>query len=253
LSSMKLPFDHTLFDLERRDLKVYETMLTNPEARSIRTIATHVKMNRGTAFDIIKKLVKLGLVAAYNRGSRKYYRAEPPASLTRYADERRKAVIMASQEVEEYARQLEEMQPEAATGPFGKQYEGEEEIAVLLSDVLATVAVSPDGADRSYRVISSAEVSNHLYGKFRNFSRQRIRQGISVRVISVGRKGRRAELAERKALSAKDVPASYIIIYGDKVAHITLTSLGNIQGSVVEDKGIVQLQRLLFDKLWQSL
>lgn len=247
---MKLSFNYKLFGLEPRDLKVYEAMLTNPEACSIRTIAAQVGMNRGTTFEVIKKLAVLGMVSGYYRNSRKYYRAESPQSLRQYAEDRHMAVSEAVQQVSRYADELETLRPEQAAVPFGRLYEGEEEIAALLQDVLTTVAGS---GGRLYRVISSAEVRNHLYGKFRNFTRQRIKQGISVRVIGVGGQGEQADLAERKVLTTENVPASYIIIYGDKVAQITLTNLGEVQGSVVENTGVAQLQRLLFDKLWDTL
>lgn len=247
---MKLSFDYSLFDLEPRDLKVYETMLTSPEACSIRTIAAQVDMNRGTTFEIIKKLVRLGIVAGYYKNSRKYYRAEPPESLTRYASERQRAVTGEIDKINQYASQLKTLQPEISLQPFGRHYEGEDEIAALLQDVLVTTAASPD---KSYRSISSAEVSNLMYGKFRHFTRQRVKLGVSVKVIGVGSGGKLAELSERKNLTTDNIPASYIIIYGDKVAQITLTSLGSIQGSIIENAGIAALQRLLFDKLWETL
>jgi sugar-specific transcriptional regulator TrmB len=247
---MKLTFDYTLFGLEPRDLRVYEAMLTNPEASSIRTIATSVNMNRGTTFEVIKKLVRLGLVAGYYKNSRKYYRAEQPDALRKYAAERQNALQEELRSVSEYAKQLESLRPENTMQPFGRHYEGDEEIAVLLQDVLATVAEDPE---KTYRVVSSAEVKNQMYKKFRNFTRHRIKMGLLVRVISVGGESALAELAERKSLTADQSPPSYIIIYGDKVAQLTLTSLGQVQGSVVENAGIAQLQRLLFDKLWDSL
>lgn len=247
---MKLTFDYTAFGLEPRDMKVYETMLLSREPVSVRTLAASANLNRGTTFEIIKKLVGLGLVSGHYRGSRRMYRAEPPEALRRHAAAVQGAVADEIPKLQSYARQLEEIAPQVAEPQFGRHYEGEEEIAALLHDVLATAAGLDD---KSYRVISSAEVSNHMYRKFRNFTRQRIKQGISVRVIGVGSEGKLAELAERKRLASDEVPASYIIIYGDKVAHITLTSLGDIQGSVTENAGVATLQKLLFDKLWQTL
>ncbi|MDB5181241.1 MAG: putative transcriptional regulator, partial [Candidatus Saccharibacteria bacterium] len=211
---MKLSFDYTLFGLEPRDLAVYEAMLTNPEASSIRTIAAQVNMNRGTTFEVIKKLVRIGAVASYYKNSRKYYRAAPPDSLKKYAEMRQQAISDEVHKVEHYVGQLEMLQPQERSQQFGKYYEGEDEIAALLQDVLITVAVTPD---KSYRVISSAEVSNHLYGKFRNFTRQRIKLGLFVRVIGVGGEGKRADLSERKVLTSEQAPPSYIIVYGDKV------------------------------------
>lgn len=247
---MKLTFDNNLFGLEPRDLKVYETMLLSQEPVSIRTLAASANLNRGMAFEIIKKLVGLGLVSGQYRGSRRMYRAEPPEALRRHAEAAQNALADELPKLQSYTRQLEAVAPKEPDPQFGRHYDGEEEIAALLRDVLTSVSGLEE---KSYRVISSAEVSNHMYRKFHNFTRQRIKHGISVRVIGVGGEDKLAELAERKRLATGEVPASYIIIYGDKVAHISLTSLGDIQGSVTENAGVATLQKLLFDKLWESL
>jgi len=229
---------------------VYEAMLANQETGSIRTIAAVVGMNRGTTFEVIKKLVRLGLAYSYYKGSRQYYRAETPEKLEQFAIDRSRSLDQELDNVARYAQRLSTLQPEMGNTHFNRYYDGEDEIAVLLQDVLQTVA---NQSDRMYRVISSAEVSNHLYAKFRNFTRQRIKLGVSVEVIGVGSEGELAELAERKRLAAHEVPASYVIIYGSKVAQITLTDLGSIQGSLIDDPGIAELQKLLFDALWITL
>lgn len=247
---MKLQFDYTLFGLEPRDLTIYEAMLADPQAVSVRTIAEKVGLNRGTTFEVIKKLVRFGLVSGVNKGERKKYIAEPPQALQGFAEQVRGSLEDELPKLKRYSARLEEIVPKEADPVFGRYYEGEDEIAVLLQDVLNSVTAQ---ADKTYRVISSAEVSSHMYGKFRNFTRQRIKKHISVQVIGVGGQGELSPLAERKSLASDEIPASYTIIYGDKVAQITLTSLGDIQGAVVENVGVAQLQRLLFDTLWERL
>jgi len=247
---MKPSFKYQLFGLEPRDIAVYEAMLKLDNNASIRTIALATNSNRGTTFEVIKKLTELGLVSSRYRGTRKYYAAESPNALKQYAADRQQAFDDEITEFNAYADQLASLRPANTSRQFSRVYEGQAEIAALLQDVLTTIDAA---SDKTYRVISSAEISNVLYGNFRNFTRQRIKKGIAVKVIGVGRLGAEAKLAERKQLTATAVPASYIIIYGHKIAQITLTNLGEIQGSVIEDVGIAQLQGLLFDELWNKL
>lgn len=242
-----MTFDTELFGLEPRDLLVYETLLNCPEDVSIRTLASKTRLNRGTAFEVLKKLVSCGLVAAHYKGSRKHYRAQDPRSIQAYAENRRQAISGELAKVDNYVTALEAVSKYDAAGPFGQLYEGQDEIALLLQDVLSTVAVLPS---KSYRVISSAEVSSHLYAKFRNFTRQRIRLKLSVKVLAIGGEDSLANLAERKRLSSEHIPPGYIIIYGSKVAQISLNHAGEIQGSVVDNAGVAQLQKILFDALW---
>ncbi len=247
---MKMTFDTELFGLEPRDMLVYETLLSCPDDISIRTLAAKTRLNRGTAFEVMKKLVACGLVAAHYKGSRKHYRALDPSSVQSYAERRSQAIVTELTKVDNYVTSLEAISKFDATGQFGQLYEGQDEIALLLQDVLSTVAAIDS---KSYRVVSSAEVSNHLYAKFRNFTRQRIRLKLSVRVLAIGGEDSLAGLAERKVLSSEQIPPGYIIIYGSKVAQISLNHAGDIQGSVVDNAGIAQLQSVLFDALWEAV
>jgi sugar-specific transcriptional regulator TrmB len=243
-------FNYKLFGLEPRDIKVYESMLSMEEAASIRTIAEAVNLNRGTAFEIIKKLVRMGLVVSHFKNKRKYYSAQSPTSLKRYTNDVHDQIGQELLKIDTYTRELQNTKILERSGQFTQFYEGEEEIAALLRDVLDTVShLEP----KEYCVISSAEVRNRLYSKFRNFTKQRIKQKIFIRVIAIGEGGDTAALADRRWLTADRVPACYIIIYGNKVAQLSLSDLGEIQGVVVQNKGIAQLQQLMFERLWEYL
>ena len=247
---MSKPFNYRLFGLESRDILVYETMLQSPEAASVRTIASLTKQNRGTTFEIIKKLAKLGLVGSHFKNKRKYYFAKPPSVLKSYTEEVQKNISAEIDNIGSYISTLKTTKAKELSEQFTQFYDGEEEIAALLRDVLNTMET---GNPKSYRVISSAEVRNHLYGKFRNFTRQRIKSGISVKVIGVGELGSKAKLAQTKLLTNQESPDSYIIIYGDKVANISLSKFMEIQGVLIQDTGIAKLHALMFDHLWDSL
>jgi hypothetical protein len=109
-------------------------------------------------------------------------------------------------------------------------------------------------ANPSYAVISTKTLREHLYRPFPNFTRQRVRRGIQVRVIAVGEGGDEAELAERKWLPASaDTDASYIAIYPPKVAIITLAQDNYPVVIVIDSAAIASTQQLMFDMLWQLL
>ena len=247
---MNAPFDYRLFGLEPRDLKVYEALLAERDAVSIRAVADLVKMNRGTTYEIIKKLHKLGLISSHMHSKRKYYVAQNPDMLRAHAQDTQRSVASELTNIEQYVIGLKHLQPKSSVEQFTQFYDGEEEIAALLNDVLETVGRTEH---KTYQVISSAQVRSHLYGKFRNFTKKRIALGITVQVIGVGELGSKATHAHRRLLTDTHAPAAYIIIYADKVAQISLPETGYIQGTVVHNDGIAQLQRLMFEQLWQTL
>lgn len=122
---------------------------------------------------------------------------------------------------------------------------------MVLRDILDSAAQLPV---REYSVISTKTLREHLYRPFPNFTRQRVKAKIHVRVIAVGDGGDEAELAERKWLpagSAQD--ASYIAIYPPKVAIITLVSSNYPVVVVIDSKAMAATQQLLFDTLWRLM
>lgn len=246
---MEKPFKYSLYGLDARDMRVYETLIREQEAISIRSLADSIKLNYGTTYEVIKKLQKIGLISAQYRLKRKYYVAENPDVLQAYAVEQQVAMAHELENIKNYTMALKAETKNGAARQFTKFYDGEEEVAALLMDVLTTVSQLET---KQYQVFSSAEVRNHLYAKFRNFTRRRVQLGIEVQVIGVGKVGRKAKYAQRRqlAVAPRDVPAAYVIIYGEKVAQITLPQTGYIQAVVVQDAAISMLQRMAFQHLW---
>jgi sugar-specific transcriptional regulator TrmB len=140
----------------------------------------------------------------------------------------------------------------AAEAPKVRFYEDDEGIANILRDVLETLNRS---GEKEYYVYSSRSLRQYLYRQFPNFTRRRIKDKIFVKVIAVGTGGDPVELAERKILeeSSEEISSSYNIIYGNKVALISVSKDLTPYGVVIEEAGVAAMQRLLFEKIWRSL
>ena len=120
-------------------------------------------------------------------------------------------------------------------------------LADRLKDILSTVARQKD---KSYSVFSSKLIRQHLYRPFPNYTQQRVRKKINVRVIAIGEGGEDAELSERKWIEAKDQPdASYIAIYPPKVAMISLASRDYPVAVVIDSPEIATAQKIIFETL----
>ena len=139
-----------------------------------------------------------------------------------------------------------------AEEPKVKFYEGDEGVANILRDVLATAGKLDK---KEYYVYSSRSLRQYLYRRFPNFTTQRIHDGIFAKVIGVGTGGDPAELSERKIIEddSYETSSSYNIIYGDKVAMISVSSDLTPYGVVIEEAGVAAMQRLLFGRLWDTL
>ena len=249
---MSVPFNYKLLGLETRDMRVYEMLLEREETASVRNVAEWTGLNRGVVFDVMKKLTEFGLLSANQRGKQKRYYANDPTVLKTLLRQKQDEITREQDVISDYTDALKRRGKTAIPTQFAAMYEGEEEIAALLRDVLMTVSKLPE---KSYCIISAAEVRGYLYKKFTNFTRQRIAFGLHVRSIGAGSVGELAPMSERKNLPANDMraPACYVIIYGDKVAQISLHDNLVPYGIVINNKELASLQQLMFDNLWQSI
>jgi len=87
------------------------------------------------------------------------------------------------------------------------------------------------------------------------YLQRRIAEGIFVKVIAIGQDNDLDELSARRWLPGPSEGAlsSYTLIYGNKVAIISISDNLTPYGVVVEDAGSAAMHRLLFEQLWASL
>ncbi len=240
--------DYAILGLESRDMRVYDALL-KLENSSLRTIAATTGLNRGTVYEVIKKLMDLGLVTFHQTGERRRYNAAPPQILTEIIQERRDRLAQLETTTQAYTQSLKKTKSEEQY--FTEFYEGDDGIAAILRDVLFSLK---QGKNTEYCVISSRDVSAFIYNNFKNFSRQRIKTGFFVRVIGDTISEDRAALSERRQLHQNGEKLNgYVIIYGDKTAIISLSETNTLSAIVIKDAGVTNMQQLIFNQLWESL
>jgi len=219
---------------------------------SIRKVAEHSGINRGTAYEAIKKLQNTGLVTARKSGQREYYSAESPEKIYDLIKDRRKELWYSQQRAQKLIPELLARKARPQGRPLVQYYEDDEGVVAILRDVLQVCAKleKPE-----YYIYSSRPLRQYLYRKFPQFTERRVAEGISVKAIAIGEGGDPPVQAERKWLEEpKDGSiSSYTFIYGDKVAHIAISSDLTPYGVVIEEPGTAAMQRLLFEQIWSQL
>jgi sugar-specific transcriptional regulator TrmB len=243
-------FDYSAIGLEPRDKIVYEALYSMDNV-SLRAIAQSTGMNRGTVYEIIKKLTGLGLVTFTQTGERRRYSAARPEVFLSLIREQRDQLLQLETATAGYIKELEASSPLPGAGHFASFYEGEEGVAAILRDVLQTMR---ETGKKEYHVFSSKRASSFIYNNFRGFSRQRVKNGIFVRVISDQPSHDRAGLAERRQLPvSREALNGYTIVYGNKTALISIGEANVLSAVVVTDAGVANMQRLIFEQLWSTL
>lgn len=238
--------------LDNRDKRVYEALLAKPQS-SLRTIAANTSINRGSVYESIKRLLSQGLVGSIQIGKQRRYSASEPRAIIQLLQERQDQAIAAQLTATHYISSLEAIKPPVETPqPFARFYEDHEGIAAVLRDVIATCS---SGERVGYRVISTKEVRTFMYHNFANFTQRRIAEKIPVKVIAVEEGGVTEKFSERRWLtpSRGKSPNCYTIIYGTKTAFISKSETNVLLATVIDNEGVADLQKELFDRIWKSL
>jgi sugar-specific transcriptional regulator TrmB len=243
----------TLQELGLKDVevKVYAALLESGPT-SIRGIAAAAKVNRGTTYEALKSLAEAGLVAYTRKGERNKYRAESPERIYDLIAEKRRTLAQLETEARSLVPSLMALGRHGVGEPAVRFYEDDEGIVVILRDVLQTVSQLPR---KEYYAYSSRTLRKYLYRRFPNFTRRRIDDGIFVKVIAVGEGGEPDESSERRWIPEPPASelSSYTLVYGNKIALISVSPDDTPYGVVIEEPGVAAMQRLLFETLWSKL
>lgn len=222
------------------------------EQVSIRRLAAHTGINRGTTYDALKKLVALGLVSVKRQGSREQYTAESPERIYELIRDKRRDLLDATNAAKKIVPDLLASKNAPHGQPLVRYYEDDDGIVTVLKDVLQTCRMLNEP---EYYAYSSKRVRQYLYRKFPQFTKRRISEGIHVKVIAIGEGGEVTGNSERKWLpdTSDDTLSSYTILYGRKVAIISIAEDNTPYAVVIEDAGTASMQRLLFHQMWKYL
>jgi len=216
---------------------------------SVRKIAANSKINRGTTYDVLKALINLGLVSYFFKNKNKYFIAEDPSKLRELVRTKQESLAKTEKEIIKIIPELKSIHDNAGDKPKVKFYEGEKGIKAVLQDLLSTVKKG-----KEYFAYSSADIRNYLYRGFPEFSKERIKKGIRVKVIAIGAGGELRGLDARKWVSKKlSGCPTYTLIYEGKIAMISVDRQKQPVGIIIEDEGIYKTQKMLFTELWKKV
>lgn len=239
--------------LKDKEIQVYLTLLEKG-ATSVRNIAKITELNRGTAYEILKDLVKLGLVGYYHKDTKQHFMAENPETLIKILADRENELRNLKSKIEEIIPELKSLELADKDKPISKLYEGKRGVKFILSDLLTTMK---SGREKEYFIYSVPGVREDVYAAYPEFNTKRIKEKIKAKTISLSQGGSTYGLDERKWLIGKDekgdVDMTYILIYYGKCAFISRDSSDNPVGVIIENKMIYETQKMIFLQLWNLL
>lgn len=216
---------------------------------SVRNLAKKTEINRGSVYEALKKLREASLVTFYEKDSKQYFVAENPEKLQDLVSRQASELHEVGKEVHTLVSELKSVYDHGGARPVARYYE-KGEIKKILEDVLEKCETS---GQLEYRVYSDVNIREYLYAGFESFSDARVAKGISVKVIAIGGGGELRGLDERKWLKVKQHTPTYILIYPGSTAYLSLNAQGELMGVVIENDGVFETQKNIFDALWNTL
>jgi sugar-specific transcriptional regulator TrmB len=216
---------------------------------SVRSLAEFCSLNHGTTYDALKWLQDQGIVSFYQKESKQQFVAEQPEKLMELVKKQSSNLEEAGRQVERLLPELEALYHKGGDRPVAKYFDAKE-IALILQDVLDTCEAADE---RLYRIYSSSALREYLYDSFSTFSDVRVAKGIAVKAIAIGEGGELRGLDERKWLKSAGVSPTYILIYPGKTAYISLNAKQEPIGVVIENRGVFETQKTIFDQLWNTI
>ncbi|MFA5954002.1 MAG: helix-turn-helix domain-containing protein [Patescibacteria group bacterium] len=216
----------------------------------VRSIAAEAGTNRGTTYDVLKELIKEGLVSYYHKEKRQYFIAENPEKLGDLLARRRELLAATESELKQIVPELKSLHDNATEKPVTTYFEGVAGIRSVLKDVIETTARS---SEKRYAVYSSATIRPVILRVYPNYTADRINAGVSVRVIALGAGGEVKGLDERKWLTTKESAPTYTLIYPGKIAMVTVAIDGTPRAVVINDRNLAETEQLIFAKLFERL
>lgn len=235
--------------LSDKEIAVYTALLSLGSA-TVRQIADTAKVNRGTAYDILKSLMTDGLVSYVNKEKKHYFVAEDPNQLKALVSKQQERLNDVATELEQHIPSLRSVHKRGGEKPVVRYFEGKRGIHALLSDVLATMDAADD---KLYYVYSSSALRDQYRDAYPTYTDERIEKKISVRAIAIGEGGATSGLDERKWLSKEEGSPTYTLIYAGHIAHIALDSVDQMVGVIIENEAMYRTHKMVFESLWKHL
>ncbi|MFH0891393.1 MAG: helix-turn-helix domain-containing protein [Candidatus Falkowbacteria bacterium] len=238
--------------LSDKEIKVYLSLL-ECGAVSVRGLAKLTGLNRGTVYDILKKLQEDGLVSFYHHDTKQRFVAEDPEKLNDIIGKQEREFFRTREKIKEAIPELRSIQDKGETSqPTTKFYEGKSGIRTILDDVLLAMK-DADKKEREYYVYSATKASSDINNAYPEFTANRIKKEIRVKAISLASGGKVSGLDERRWLGTRKDSATFIIIYNGKCAFISRDKKGAPVGVIIENEMIYATQKIIFLALWEKI
>lgn len=236
-----------------KEIEVYLTLL-NYEALKVAELTRKVDIHRVSLYGVLDELIHKGVVSKYKKGGATYYSALSPKLLINYLqreqEDTQSQFEKKRQRVEALLPQLQSVQFYNTSKPKVQFYEGAKGMREAYEDTLT--ARQPIMAYANVETMHEG-LPNFFpkYYKRRTAAKIGIRAILPINQLSVERaKQDQAELRQSKFFPPGITFSPEVNIYNNKVL---IASWKEKMAIIIESREFADLQKEIYEQLWQSL
>jgi sugar-specific transcriptional regulator TrmB len=238
--------------LAKNEAELYELLLNHPDA-TIPLLTQKSVFSRTMLYYILDNLIKQELVSLKKIGKKTVYAAEPPEKLQELIDRKEKEVLQQKNIFAEIKDILGSEYRLAHHKPGIRFYEGKDGFKEALYDTLTTT-------ETIYSIVDADAVQDHVAEINTTYVKKRYEARKKKKILLLDTPRSREylkdhpddELTETRFLP-KNIPLFHtgVQIYDKKILYQTLRA-DNIISVLINDPDINQLQRGLFEMMWEA-
>ncbi len=239
-------------DLSENQALVYLSLLEHGLTKAGR-IPDYTGLKRSLCYKILDQLLELGFIEKHGESAVAFYSPLSPMKLRALLDKK----VSETQKLQEDFSEIEGMlksQFNLLSGKPSVQYfEGEREVEKMLNDSLETQNTMYTYVDVSAVDTYFSELNNKHVQKRKDLQiHKKILVVNNKQGIHVYKQAKKDSLTEVRVIQKKDIPFGAVAeIYDNKVSYITASNIG-LSGVLIEDKQIAQMNKFIFESLWES-
>ena len=231
------------FGLNQKQAKIYLATLELGSA-PVNKIAKKAGIARSSAYDILEELVKIGIASQMIKKKVLYFSVEDPKKIVNLAKQKAEAL-------ESVLPQLNAVYGLAKQRPQVRFFQGTEAMKQIFEEILEDKKemLGFGTADDLLRAMGDY----HL-----KFVERRIKKNISVRVLL--RKSDKAEQRQESGVkelrTVKVIPDKFkyhgtVLVFGNKIAYFSF--IKEYVSVVIESKELADIQRAMFEYMWETI
>lgn len=216
----------------------------------VQVISKKAAVNRPTAYVMIDALTEKGLMSSFEKGKKRFFKAENPEQLLKIISEERRNLETKETSVKKILPELQKLISYASDRPGVSFYEGIEGVIALRADVLRSgekelLEIVPLDDVRKY--ISEEATPDDL--------RHDIKRNLKVRSIYTTTKGSVLKHSHQNVESRYMAPSKLklgceVVIYGEKTGLLTFS--GKPIGVLIQSKEVADTMKSLFSFVWSE-